>query len=62
MRLPGKIVWTTIIKGEGGGVSCSEDISDSSVMIRPVHFYSIAIILNMIFKHEMLFLQSIEVS
>ena len=59
MCLPRKIVWTTIIKGEGGYPG---DISDSSVMIRPVHFYSIAIILNMIFKHEMLFLQSIEVS
>ena len=34
MCLPRKIVWTTIIEGEGDPV----DISDSSVMIRPVHF------------------------
>ena len=57
--LPGEIVWTTIIERGGYPV----DISDSSVMIRPVlFFYSIAIILNMIFKNEMLFLQSIEAS
>jgi len=55
-----KMVWTTII--ERGGVSCrylgllSDDPSCSFFS------YSIAIILNMIFKHEMLFLQSIEVS
>jgi len=34
--LPRKIVWTTIIEGEAGGYP--GDISESSVMIRPVHF------------------------
>ena len=35
LGLPGKIVWTTIIERGGYPV----DISDSSVMIRPVLFF-----------------------